>query len=207
MKIAVFGATGKIGQELVIQALELGLSVTAITRNADKIKISHPSLSVLEGDVLDYDFVDSAVQGHDAIFCAVGGGRKDSVRSEVTKHILQAMEKYNIQRFICQTTMGVGDSEPTLDFFHRRILFGLLLPNVLVDHGLQEEYIKQSDVAWTIVRPGSFTKGERTGQYLHGFAGDREGLELKIARTDVADFMLSQLNTTEYLYKTPSISY
>ena len=211
MKIVVFGATGSIGQEVVKQALEQGLNVTAITRSASKIQVQHPLLLVKEGDVLDCDFVDSAIQGHEAVICAIGAGKavfpKQQIRASVTKHILKAMEKYNIQRFICQTTLGVGDSEASLNFYWRHIMFGMLLREVFADHVLQEEYIKQSQVAWTIVRPSAFTDESKGGQYLHGFDSGRKGLELKIARTDVADFMLSQLHTNEYLYKTPGISY
>lgn len=207
MNIIIFGATGKIGKELVKQALENDFQVTAVTRSVSKVDIQHPQLTIQEGNVLDYAFVEKVVEGHDAVFCAIGAGRKGHVRAEATKHILNAMEKFSIQRFICQTTLGVGDSNETLNFYWRHIMFGLLIRAVFKDHVLQEDYIKESNVAWTIVRPSAFTDEEGQGKYLHGFEPSQKGLEFKVAKADVAGFMLSQLHDDTYLYKTPGLSY
>lgn len=47
MKIAVLGATGQTGQELVQQALQQGHTVTAIVRNPAKLTVTHDNLKVL----------------------------------------------------------------------------------------------------------------------------------------------------------------
>jgi putative NADH-flavin reductase len=60
---------------------------------------------------------------------------------------------------------------------------------------------------WTIIRPGAFTDGPKTGKYRHGFPGTDRSLTLKISRADVADFMLRQLTDGAYLHKTPGLSY
>jgi putative NADH-flavin reductase len=65
----------------------------------------------------------------------------------------------------------------------------------------------QSRLNWRIVRPGAFVDGNRTGNYRHGFPGTDKTLKLKIARADVADFILKQLADDSYLHKTPSVSY
>jgi len=86
-------------------------------------------------------------------------------------------------------------------------MFGMLIRDVFKDHALQEEYIKQSNVAWTIVRPSAFTDEEGTGNYLQGFDASQKGLSFKIAKADVAEFMLSQIHDDSYLYQTPGLSY
>lgn len=86
-------------------------------------------------------------------------------------------------------------------------MFGFLLRNVLADHERQENEVKNSQLDWTIVRPGSFVDGERTGNYRHGFPGTDKTSQLKITRADVADFILKQLTDDTYLGKTPSLSY
>lgn len=65
----------------------------------------------------------------------------------------------------------------------------------------------RSDLEWTIVRPGAFTDGPRTGDYRRGSAGDDRSTKLKISRADVADFLLAQLTDDTYLGQTPAISY
>ena len=207
MNLVIFGATGSVGRELVRQALEQNHSVTAFVRNPAKLAQRHERLELFEGNVLDYACVQSAIKGQGAVLCALGAGRKGGVRSAGTLHILRAMKAQGVRRFICQTTLGVGESWENLTFFWKYLMFGLLLRPAFADHVLQEEYIKQSHLDWTIVRPAAFTNGECTGHYQHGFEGGRKGLELKIARADVADFMLKQLADERYLHQTPGLSY
>ena len=207
MKLVIFGATGSIGRQLVEQALAQGHGVTALARNPVKLDLKHPNLKVFQGDVMDFAAVEKAVQGQEAVLCALGAGRKGTIRSEGTRHIVQAMEKAGVRRFICQTTLGVGDSQGNLNFFWKRIMFGMILREAFKDHVNQENYIKQSRLDWTIVRPAAFTDGKRTGVYRHGFTARDKALTLKISRADVADFMLKQLADDTYLHKTPGLSY
>lgn len=207
MKLLIFGSTGSIGRQLINQALKLGYTVSAFTRDATKIDIKHNHLQVVQGDVMDPASVEKAVQGNEAVLCALGAGRNGTVRSEGTRNIISAMEKLNVRRFICQSTMGVGDSRGNLNVFWKYIMFGLVLRPAYTDHVSQESHVKQSRLDWTIVRPAAFTDGEHTGQYRHGFPGTDKTTKLKISRADVADFMLKQLTDNKYLHKTPGLSY
>ncbi|NEP14630.1 MAG: SDR family oxidoreductase [Symploca sp. SIO2C1] len=209
MKLLIFGATGGVGRQVVEQALEQGHTVTAFVRNPAKLDIQHPNLNFVQGDVLDFPSVEHVVQRQDAVVCTLGSGQKltGTVRSQGTRHIVQAMQKSGIQRFICQTTMGVGDSWGSLNFYWKYIMFGLILRNVFADHERQEQDVKQSGLDWTIVRPGAFVDGGKTSQYRHGFPGTDKTCKLKISRADVADFILKQLVDDSYLHQTPSLSY
>ncbi len=207
MRLLIFGSTGSIGRQLVKQALEQGHIVTAFVRDATKVNIKHNNLQIAQGDVMDPEAVRKAVQGHEAVLCSLGAGRKGTVRSEGTRNIINAMEQAGIRRFICQSSLGVGDSRGNLSIFWKYIMFGLLLRPAYADHASQENYVRQSHLDWTIVRPGAFTDGERTGQYRHGFSNTDKTTKLKISRADVADFMLKQLTDDTYLHKAPGLSY
>ncbi len=207
MKVAIFGATGTIGRQLVAQALENGHIVTAFVRTPAKLEITHNNLKFVQGDVLDPMAVEKAVQGQDAVMCVLGAGLKGTVRSEGTRNIIQAMEKSGVQRLICQSTLGVGDSWHNLNFYWKYIMFKGLLRQAFADHERQEAYVRQSQLDWTIVRPGAFTDGDLTGHYRHGFSGNDKTTQLKISRADVADYMLKQLTDLAYLHKTPGLSY
>ena len=207
MKILIFGSTGSIGRHLISQALEQEHDITAFARSPDRIDITHENLQVTQGDVMDPASVEKSVPGHDAVLCSIGAGRKGNIRSEGTKHIVEAMEKAGVRRFICQSTLGVGDSEANLNFLWKYIMFGLLLRPAYIDHIDQENLVTQSSLDWTIVRPAAFTDGPHTGQYKHGFGGTDKTVTLKISRADVADFMLTQLTDDIYLHKTPGLSY
>jgi putative NADH-flavin reductase len=208
MKLIIFGATGTIGKPLILQALTLGHEVTAFVRDKSKLQdIEHPLLTIYEGDVLNSNTVEKAVQGHEAVICALGAGRKGVVRAEGTRNIIRAMEKAGIKRFVCQSTLGAGDSQANLNFFWKYIMFGWLLKEAFKDHELQEQYVKQSKLDWIIVRPGAFTDGKATGNFRHGFSPRDKSIKLKISRADVAMFLLMQLDSNEYLRKAPGLSY
>ena len=57
---------------MVKQALDLDHSVTAYARNPTNIQdIQHSSIKVVRDDVLDLTTVESAVQGHEAVFITI----------------------------------------------------------------------------------------------------------------------------------------
>jgi len=209
MKLIIFGASGTIGRQLVEQALEQGHQVTAFARRPEKLALSHAHLNCHAGDVLDHDTVMNAVSGHDAVIIALGAGRKGNVRSAGTGNILAAMRQQGVLRLVCLSTIGAGDSHNLLNFFWKRIMFGMLLKEAMADHEAQEALIRQSgrDVEWVIVRPGGFTDGPATGQYQHGKFSAGKKLELKVSRADIASFMLQQLTSDVYLRQSPVVSY
>jgi putative NADH-flavin reductase len=207
MKVAIFGSTGSIGRHLVEQALEKEHTVTAFARDPAKLDIEHPNLTAVQGDALDPVSVEKAVDGQDAVICALGAGAKGAIRTDGTRNIVQAMEKAGVSRFVCLSTLGVGDSRDSLNFFWKHIMFGLLLRGAYADHISQEDSVKASRLDWTLVRPGAFTDGDRTGEYRHGFPSTDTTIKAKISRADVADFMLKQLTDQRYLKETPGLSY
>lgn len=207
MKIIIFGATGSLGHHLVDQALAQGEEVTAFLRDASTLDRHHQNLHLVEGNVLDPVAVDAAVKGHDAALIALGAGRKGGVRAQGTKHIIDAMERHNVRRLVCQTTLGAGDSHTHLNFFWKHIMFGWLLKQAMADHEEQEAYLRQSNLDWITVRPAAFTDGPMTGDYRLGFPQTETSLALKISRADVASVMLQQMSSDLYLHKSPGLSY
>jgi putative NADH-flavin reductase len=117
------------------------------------------------------------------------------------------MERMGIQRLICQSSLGVGDSRANLPFFTKYTIVSVFLRHAFADHERQEAIVKQSSLDWTIVRPPHLTDGPRTGVYRHGFPTTDTRIKGKISRADVADFMLNQLTEDTYLHQTPGVSY
>jgi uncharacterized protein YbjT (DUF2867 family) len=207
MKVIIFGATGSIGRHLVEQALDAGHSVTAFGRNPSALTRDHPELVRRAGDVLDPVAVSDAVAGHDAVLIALGAGRKGGVRAAGSRNIIAGMAHHGLRRLVCASTLGAGDSYPALNFFWKRIMFGLLLREAFADHQAQETAIRRSDLDWVIVRPGAYTDGPATGAYKSGFPPAERSLALKISRADVARFMLQQLTGSTWLRQAPGLSY
>ena len=209
MKLIIFGSTGGTGHQIVTQALEQGHDVTAFARFPERLDQKHEKLQVIKGNVLDFASLERAIQGQDVVLCTLGlpPMDKSNLRANGTKNIIRAMEKTGVKRFICQSSAGVGDSSDTLPFLMKYLIVPFMLRRAFADHEIQENYIKESQLDWIIVRPVTITDGERTGSYQHGYTTDNKTVTNKISRADTADFMLKQLADNNYLHKTPSISY
>jgi putative NADH-flavin reductase len=209
MKLLVFGATGGTGREVVAQALGQGHLVTAFVRNPAALTTTHENLKLAQGDVLDYPSVQAAVRGQEAVLSALGVRKlgKNTTLSDGTKNILRAMGQHGVRRFVCESSLGVGDSKGQLGWAYNLLIIPLFLRHVFRDKEVQEQSIKQSDLDWIIVRPAALTNGPRTGAYRSGFGPTGRAIRGKVSRADVADFMLRQLTDDTYLRKTPGLSY
>ncbi len=209
MKLTIFGSTGSVGRHLADQALEDGHEVTAFTRNREKIAQNHDNLQVVQGDVLNPVAVQDAINGRDAVLCALGMPlrNREKLRARGTMNIIQGMQETGVRRLVCLSGLGAGDSRELLPFHYKYLIFPLILRHVFADHEDQEGHVRRSHLDWVLARPGNFSKGARTGSYRHGFtAGDRPSA-LKISHADVADFMLKQLSDDTYLHRAASLSY
>ena len=208
MKLTIFGATGTIGRHVVEQALKMGHQVTAFARNPDSLGIEHPKLRLFSGDVFEPITVSEAVKGSDGVLVTLGSPKlTGKVRSVGTQNIVHAMQQHGVKRLICQSTLGVGESQGNLNFFWKYLMFGMILRNVFKDHVAQEQIVKNSKLDWIIPHPASFTDGPVTQVYKHGFSPNEKKLTLKISRADVASFMLKQLSDNRYLHQSPGLSY
>ena len=208
MQIIVFGASGTTGKEITRQALALNYHVRAFVRDARRLsELEHEKLEIVTGDVLNADHVAAAIKGVDAVVCALGAGRKGIVRAQGTKNIIEGMRRNNVERLICQSTLGAGDSRQNLNFFWKRIMFGWFLKEAYNDHQLQEQFVERSGLEWTIVHPAALVKGDKTGKYYHGFSPAFKKITSKISIADTAEFMISQITSSEYLYRRPGLSY
>lgn len=207
-KIIIFGATGGTGQQLIIQSLAKGHHVSAFVRSPQKLQIQNRMLSVIKGDVLNYNEVHGAMNGHKIVFSCLGmpASDKTNLRTVGTANIIKAMESHKVNRFICQTSLGYGDSKEVLPWHMKYLVVPFILKNAFKDHESQEQVIQNSKTEWTIIRPGNMTNGKRTGKYKYGFQ-PTDKIKLKISRSDVADFMLRQIESKEHLYKKVGISY
>jgi putative NADH-flavin reductase len=208
-RVLIVGATGGTGRQLVAQALERGYVVTALARDPSKLRLDHPRLRVLQGDVLDYASVETAVKGQDAVLSALGHKRffyPTRILSEGTRNLLRAMEAHKVPRLVCQTSLGIGDSAGRMGLYYTFLIVPIVLPFYYWDKTRQERWIAASEVEWVIVRPGKLTNGEARRSYRHGPKVGNFVWTVRISRADVADFMLNQATDDTYLRAAPGVS-
>ena len=192
MKVAIFGATGGIGVELVKQALKRGHAVTAFVRDPARLAGQGLDLTIITGDINDRPGVMRCVQGQEAVLCALGARdlKPSMVRTSGTINIIHAMQQHNVRRLLVVSAMGISTSWNSLSFVNK-LFFATMLRHARTDHEAQESAVKASGLDWTIVRPSGLVNTPGTGVYLVG--ENIRAKTSKIPRADVADLMLNTL--------------
>jgi putative NADH-flavin reductase len=208
MRIVIFGASGGTGRQLVAQALAAGHEVTAFSRHADT-GAAGARLTVIAGDTTDAGAVDRAVAGRDAVLCALGGRpwrRRERVCSTAMRHIVAAMKRHGVRRVVAISTFGAGNTRPLVGRVPRTLLFGLILRSEVVDKEAMEDLLSATDLDWTVVRVGIL--GDAPARHVWRAADDDSIRGMgKIARADVAEFMLAQLASDAWLRRRPALMY
>ena len=209
MKILIFGASGKTGHELVKQALAQGHLVSAFVRTPSKLKITHDHLRIIQGDATNYQLVEEAVKGHDAVFSTLGAASPFKYDQSVVDglgNIVKAMEQTKMSRFIYMSAINVRESRRNAGQLVR-ILGTTLLRTETAGHEAREKIIRQSGLQWTMVRSATLTNGNHKAVYRNGEDIKAKGITAGISRADVADFMLRQLADDSFVRKTPMVMY
>jgi uncharacterized protein YbjT (DUF2867 family) len=206
MRVLIIGASKGIGLETTRQALAAGYNVRALARSAAGLALSDPKLEKFVGDALKPRDVEAALVGVDVVILTLGVGVGDLFRpvrlfSDATRVLLPAMKAKGVKRLICVTGFGAGDSGARIGPL-QRIPFQIFLGRAYADKSVQERLIKASGLDWTIARPGVLTGGPRTGRYkiLAEASEWRNGV---ISRSDVAEFLVRQIEDRTYVGQAP----
>lgn len=166
------------------------------------------TVRVLQGDVLDGASVDRAVVGQEAVLSALGTATRGSppVLPQGIRHILDAMEKHGVRRIVVLSAAGA--LRETAGSFGGRVGLALargVLRGVYAEHRAMLEELRTRTLDWIAVRPVLLTNGPWTGRYRIVAEGIPRG-GYRVTRTDVADFMMRQLTSDEFVRKMPAIA-
>lgn len=208
MRLLVLGASGGVGSCLLKQAVARGHRITAQTRSAAKLTASE-AVSVIVGSPTDKAFLQQHIVGHDAVVLCLGIDRigKTTLFSETTTAIVGAMNAAAVRRLVAVTGVGAGDSKGHGGWFYNAIIYPFFTRNRYADKDRQEEFIEQSDLDWTIVRPAPFAASTGTGPW-QVYTEIPDGLQLRsITRTEVASFILDILENASFIRKKPFIGH
>ena len=189
MKIAIIGGSKGTGAQLAELARTAGHDVTVLSRSGK----APAGVTVLTGDATDPAAAGRAVAGADAVVVTVGGAKGvPNQRAAVTRAVIRAMQENGVDRLVVQSSLGAGDSGSQMPAPLRAIM-KMALAKALADHNKQEAAVKDSGLAWTIVRPTGLTDKEPAGTWKALETTDAGRLGGSIPRRDLAAFMLETL--------------
>lgn len=193
MRIAVLGATGKTGRQLVEQALARGHEVVALARDPRKVAAA-PGLTVVAADVFAPATMAAALAGVDA--AASGLGASGGVDGTLVAGA-RAVAAAGIGRVVWLGGLGTGASRG-----HGGALFDRLIPRLLrkelADKADSEAIVRGA--GGSVVHAGPLGNGAGAGGARLVAVADhrRRWWPGIIARADVATLMLDELTEPKH---------
>lgn len=201
MKLALFGASGRVGQALAGVALARGWGLRALVRTASPYA-APPGVEVIRGSLDSMADVAATLVGT-AAACCVFGPRPpyaEAFCARGTAQVVAAMKAAGVRRLVCLTGAMVGELPPNVSL-PMRVLAGLFRrrrPHIAADGAEQERVVMTSGLGWTIVKPPRLTDGAGTGR-VRAEPALRVGLMSRISRSDLAAFLLDELVSSHHL--------
>ncbi len=169
MKIAVFGATGRIGSRIVNEALNRGHLITAVMRHVEDYALEKPHLKVAKGDLFNSQDVESAVFDHDAVVSAFNykqGVNPPSTITEVATPLLNGLKQAGVKRLLVVGGAGSlknSEGEQLVDLPDFPAAYK---ESALAQREALKVYQNEKDIEWTYLSPAAeIAPGERTGKF------------------------------------------
>jgi putative NADH-flavin reductase len=211
MKLTIVAATGRIGRQILEQALAAGHDVTAVARNPATLPAPvRPVTADLAA--ADPAALESAVAGADAVLSGLGPRSLSDtgIASTGTRAIVQAMRATGVRRIVVvsaapiSTVPSPGRPDPPRhdpgEGFFMRHLFSPLAKAAFRRHyadlALMEDILRDSGLDWTVIRPPRLTDKPLTGAYRTAYGRNLRG-GLRVSHADVAHLMLRVLEQPE----------
>ncbi|XEI31222.1 NAD(P)H-binding protein [Aeromonas veronii] len=144
IRIIILGANGQLARNTIPVLLQhKGIELTLYLRRAQRITNPDPArVKVIEGDVLDRAALEAAMQGQDVAYANLAGEMALQAGS-----IIAAMNAVGLKRLIFISSMGIYGEVP-----------GEPYRSILDPYRDSAALIEASDLDYTILRPGWFTR-------------------------------------------------
>jgi putative NADH-flavin reductase len=211
MKIAIFGASGATGTLLTQRCLAGGHNVKALLRTPERFSL-RDQVHVIQGSPFDVASVRQTIDGADAVLSALGAKslKKEDVLERAVPQIITAMQESlsqakPVRRIIVLGSAGALSSSLDKQPAWRRwmvqnIVYNTFLKWPVASQISQWDNLSHSNLDWTMVMPPMLTNAPARGSYrIDGDALPPNGN--RIARADVADFMMQQINNPQWIKK------
>jgi putative NADH-flavin reductase len=182
-----------------------GHTVVAFVHNTQLA--ASKNLICISGDIHNQDDVTKAVENSDVVVSTLGswGSKTKDIVGTATKHIVPAMEKAHVRRFISVTggAASLPSQQLTLTENITHTLLGLVAKPILVDAEIHLALLSQSKLNWTAVRSPVMTNGKSTHYRLELKA---PAPWARVTRHAVVGALVELIEKDEFIKQAPFIS-
>jgi putative NADH-flavin reductase len=162
MKVALIGASGNIGSQILSELRARGHDVTAIARNPEKIAAG-AGIKPVRADVGDANALASALPGHDAVISSV------RFRNFDPQTLLTAVKASGVKRLIMVGGAGSLEARPGVQLVDTPDFPAAAKPEALAGRNALNLLRAEPALEWTFLSPSAvIAPGERTGKFRLG---------------------------------------
>ena len=202
MKIAITGASGKTGFRITEEALKKGLKVRQIIRKNSKVSDKLKNIETIRVSLDNKKELDKSLENIDALVIATGARASLDLTGPAKVDALgvyrqlQSCKRVGIKRVILVSSLCTGK------FFHPLNLFGL----ILIWKKIGENFIRNSSLDWTIIRPGGLKESEDIKSECIEYSKEDTQIKGSIPRRLVAKCCIDSLKNKESINKTIEVT-
>ncbi|MDX1362833.1 MAG: SDR family oxidoreductase [Arenibacter latericius] len=182
--ILVVGATGTTGRKVVslLKSSPYFEPIAMVRKESQIREFSDQGIQTVIGDLeKNISHIMDAIDVDKVVFAAGSGGKKVvEVDQEGAKKMIDTSKIHNIKKFVMLSSMGAEHPEEATE-----------LKDYLKAKHNADEYLKASNIRYTIVRPGSLTNDKGIGKISVGQPLNEQG---SISREDVAHVLTKTLH-------------
>ncbi|WP_276367925.1 NAD(P)H-binding protein [Chryseolinea sp. H1M3-3] len=216
MRILLLGATGRTGKYVLEEAIQKGYDLHCLVRNSQRITIRSKQLTIIEGNPENLVDLEKAIQGCEAVISVLNVSRTSdfpwaklrtppTFMSQVVRNLIQLAATVTIKRIIVCSAWGASDTRKDLPALFRWLIDHSNIGYAYRDHELQEKLLKESSLAWTIVRPVGLTNSKKYQQVVESYDNKpRPGMT--ITRCTVARYLVDAIQNESLIHQAPVIS-
>jgi len=213
MKIALIGATGFVGTEILKEAVARGDSVTALVRSPGKVEKLN-GVSAVEADALDTADLAAKLKGHDVVISAYNPGWSNpdikAVHIQASKSITEATKQVGIKRLIVIGGAGSLYNEAGGQFVDGDGFPAEYREGALGARQALNDLRNEHDLDWSFVSPPfGLAPGARTGKYRLGKdhpVFDADG-KSAISVSDLAVAILDEAEKPKHIRERFTVAY
>ena len=213
MKLAVIGASGKIGSRIAEEALSRGHTITGIARNPEA-GIKNEKITWVKADVLDTEQLAKAIEGHDAVVSAFGidwlKPETYSLFSNVALSVIAAAKKSGVKRLINVGGAGSLEVAPGVQLVDTPEFPELWKAGANEQRKSLDIFRKEKELDWTFFSPAIMIEpGPRTGKFRLGKDNpvfDENG-KSDISYDDYAVALIDELEKPQFIRQRFTIGY
>jgi uncharacterized protein len=191
MKVALIGASGNIGSQILFELRSREHEVTAIARNPEKIAAG-PGVKPVRADVGDVDALASALRGHDAVISSV------RFRNFDPQTLLAAVKASGVKRLIMVGGAGSLEAKSGMQLVDTPEFPAAAKPEALAGRNALNLLRAEAALDWTFLSPSAvIAPGERTGKFRLGKDEVLVGPDGK-SRISIPDYAIALVDELEH---------